>query len=62
MEEIITKNLNLATIVEILTKDSNMVTKEEIIITGIPLGVIKKSLRRKCQQCNNRTMEQRKKP
>ena len=27
-----------------------------------PLGVIKKSLRRKCQKCNNRTMEQRKKP
>ena len=57
---------------EIITKDSNWAHYSGDFNKGFKLGhyggdnyhktVIKKSLRRKCQQCNNRTMEQRKKP
>ena len=57
MEEIITKDSNRATLVEIKTKEISRATMEEII-TKNQSG----PLWRKCKQWNNRTIEQKEKP
>ena len=57
MEEIITKVLNKATIVEIITKEISKATMKEIITKEST-----RALWRKCKQWNNRTIEQMKKP